>query len=72
MLLEDAMGYISILTEVPGFAQRGREGGRGLPRTLKYKCAIIAHYERKAGEMPIIAHHERKAGEMPISSGFMT
>ena len=43
----------------PGFA-------RGIPRTIKYKCAIIAHHERKAGEMPIIAHYERKAGEMPI------
>ena len=44
--------YIYILAEVPGFA-------RGIPRTIKYKCAIIAH-------------HERKAGEMPISSVFMT
>ena len=43
---------IIILAEVPGFV-------RGIPRTIKYKCAIIAH-------------HERKAGEMPISSVFMT
>ena len=57
--------YTLILAEVPGFA-------RGIPRTIKYKCAIIAHHERKAGEMPIIAHHERKAGEMPILSVFMT
>ena len=34
------------LAEVPGFA-------RGILRTIKYKCAIIAHHERKAGEMPI-------------------
>ena len=33
---------------------------------------LIAHHERKAGQMPIIAHHERKTGEMPISSVFMT
>ena len=51
--------HIYILAEVPAFA-------RGIPRTIKYKCAIIAHHERRAGEMPIIAHHERRAGEMPI------
>ena len=52
-------GIITLLAEVPGFA-------RGIPRTIKYKCAIIAHHERKAGGMPIIIHHERKAREMPI------
>ena len=58
--------YIYILlAEVPGFSW-------GIPRTIKHKCAIIAHRERKAGEMPIITHHERKAGEMLISSVFMT
>ena len=46
--------FIITLAEVPGFA-------RGIPRTIKYKCAIIAHHERKAGEMPLIAHHERNA-----------
>ena len=45
----------------PGFAW-------GIPWTIKYKCAIIAHQERKAGEMSIFAHFERKAGEMPITA----
>ena len=62
----------------PGFAW-------AIPWTIKYKCAIIthqerkdgemsifAHHERKAGEMSITAHHERKDGEMPILSFFMT
>ena len=52
--------HYELLAEVPAFS-------RGIPRTIKYKCAIIAHHERKAGEMQIIAHHERKVGEMQLS-----
>ena len=37
----------------------GGGGGGGIHRTIKYECVIIAH-------------HERKVGEMLISSVFMT
>ena len=49
--LEQYLLYI-LPVEVPSFAQ-------GIPRTIKYKCAIIAHHERKAGEMAIVVHHEK-------------
>ena len=42
-----------ILAGGPGFS-------RGVPRTIKYKCAIIAHHERKAGEMLISSIFDKK------------
>ena len=35
------VNFIIILAEVPGFA-------RGIPMTIKYKSAILAHHERNA------------------------